>query len=199
MLVQHGVVRRGKLHSLYATTGDGDGFSGEYLVDGISDIVIHTHCDKEGKPRTTANAAHWKPSSVKKLGGRTHRIPNDLRDLMVDREELVRGAQLQAGQELTAIPARGGCAGSLKVLLTGTDTDRGPAPQRLGQHPLLLAAEDPSVEQAPPRIATSPAATKGRNRRNRYLRDRPMPGFVLTLTRAPSRVTRHGVLRWPGG
>jgi hypothetical protein len=88
-LVQHGVVRRGKLHSLYSTNDDGEGFSAEYLVDGISDIVIHTHCSKDGTPRDSTNAAHWKPSSVKKLQGATHAIPNTLRDLLVDRKELV--------------------------------------------------------------------------------------------------------------
>jgi hypothetical protein len=88
-LEANGVIRRGDLNSVYVSSWDGEGYSVEFLVDGLPDIVIHVHCTKDGNPKDGANTAHWKPKSVKYAPGVSHAISPAVRDKLIDRD-LVR-------------------------------------------------------------------------------------------------------------
>lgn len=87
-LVNNGVVRRGAFHSVYSTSYDGEGFSAEFGIEGIPDVVVHTHCTKDGTPKDGTNASHWKPKSMKFDPGYSHPITGALRDTLVDRAEI---------------------------------------------------------------------------------------------------------------
>ncbi|MGH8537554.1 MAG: hypothetical protein ACREXM_14075 [Gammaproteobacteria bacterium] len=61
MLLQ-GIIKRGQFNKKYQTSHDtGRDYSVEYIVRGLPNIVIHSHCEASGRPKTGANAFHCKP------------------------------------------------------------------------------------------------------------------------------------------
>ena len=84
-LAGHGVIRSGGLMQKYKSSWDtGDGFSVEYIVEGIPQIVIHSHCDGSGAPKSGANASHWKLKSEKFAPGASHPVSKALLDKFID-------------------------------------------------------------------------------------------------------------------
>lgn len=84
-LAEHGVIRSGGLMQKYKSSWDtGDGFSVEYIVEGIPQIVIHSHCDGSGAPKSGANASHWKLKTEKFAPGASHPVSKSLLDKFID-------------------------------------------------------------------------------------------------------------------
>ncbi|MFO0748327.1 MAG: hypothetical protein U1F43_22095 [Myxococcota bacterium] len=78
------VIRRGQLNRAYLA-GDDElpEFSVEWTIGGLSSIVIHAHCKKDGEAKPDF-ATHWKPKGVKRIGGRSHPVSPELRQAMLD-------------------------------------------------------------------------------------------------------------------
>ena len=89
-----GVIRLGNFNSAYHTSFDGDGYSVEFSIDGLPDVVIHVHCTKEGAPKDGENASHWKPKSGKFTPGVSHPITAAVRNKLIDRSVLKPRAQM---------------------------------------------------------------------------------------------------------
>jgi hypothetical protein len=86
-LADHGVIRSGGLAQKYTSSWDtGGGYSVEYTVLGIPQIVIHCHCDSSGSPKSGANASHWKLKTEKFAPGTSHPVSKGLLDKFIDKE-----------------------------------------------------------------------------------------------------------------
>jgi hypothetical protein len=86
-LLADGMIARGQFNKKYRTSWDTQGgYSVEYTIKGINNIVIHAHCSAAGTPKP-ANGSHWKPKSVKTQPGNTHEISNTLRERLIDPSE----------------------------------------------------------------------------------------------------------------
>lgn len=87
-LFDHHVIRRGFFNKKYRTSWDTqDGYSVEYTVVGLQNIVIHAHCNSNGSPKIgTSNAVHWKLKTQKFSPGASHPISDKLARALVDPE-----------------------------------------------------------------------------------------------------------------
>lgn len=87
-LLDHHVIRRGIFNKKYRTSWDTkDGYSVEYTVVGLQNIVIHAHCHSNGSPKIgTSNAVHWKLKTQKFSPGASHPISDKLARALVDPE-----------------------------------------------------------------------------------------------------------------
>ncbi|MGQ0778512.1 MAG: eCIS core domain-containing protein [Pseudonocardiales bacterium] len=87
-LLDHDVIRRGIFNKKYSSSWDTHGgYSVEYTVVGLQNIVIHAHCNSSGSPKIgTSNAVHWKLKSEKFTPGASHPISDKLAKALVDPE-----------------------------------------------------------------------------------------------------------------
>jgi hypothetical protein len=83
-LLATGMIARGQFNKKYRTSWDTQGgFSVEYTIKGINNIVIHAHCSAGGTPKP-GNGSHWKYKTQKFSPGASHEISDPLREQLID-------------------------------------------------------------------------------------------------------------------
>lgn len=83
--------RQTQCNKKYHTSQDtGRDYSIEYTVRGLPNIVIQSHCEASGRPKTGANTSHCKSTKAKLLPGTSYVISPALAAQFIDFEEARR-------------------------------------------------------------------------------------------------------------